>query len=434
MEGEFDILAAKVLAGEATEAERLKLQSMLANSPALRAEFAALQLTWNSLKKSAPVLQAKTAPPAEIPAERLQQLQRVVRDARQPSPSAQSSAQSNCHRSEGPTGFSLADRFRHWRERWNGAVAGIVSVALIALIAGTFFWLNQPATPRSSSSNSTGPVAHLLVLQGRPEVRRDGQLLSAATAFTLRDGDKVHLPPATEALVVTPGGDVSIQGPKTATASELAAAAGASIRRTNQMGQASDLHTALFQPAPELLKAGLLVTTRSVQSIALYSPVSATVHLAPVILWKAEPGKTYDLRLTDEFDSATPPWTLSAATSPVEFAKVEAWKGRPLGENGLYRLRISESGRALTTCEYTFRTVKEEGDSPPNATANPLQEALQILTTTPSRVGDAMAVLLTLPPDHASTELALRLKLMAFGQLGYQGNFEELTSALRPDP
>ena len=428
MEGEFDILAAKVLAGEATEEERSRLQSMLANSRELRAEFTALQLTWNSLQKAAPVFQAETAPPAEIPAERLRQLQQVVRDARQPSPSVRT----NNQRNEGPTRLSLADIFRNWRARWNGAVAGIASVTLIALLAGTFFWLHPPATPRSSNSNSTAPVAHLRVLQGRPEVHRNGESHSVIAAFTLRDGDKVHLPPGTEALVVTPGGDVSFQGPKTATASELAAAAGSSNRRTNQMGQASGLHTALFQPMPELLKARLLVTTRSVQTIPLYSPAGATAHLAPVILWKTESGKTYDLRLTDEFDSAAPPWTLSAATSPVEFAKVEAWKKRPLAANGLYRLRINETGRVLATCEYTFRTVKEERDSPNIGTGNPLQEALRILTTTPSRVGDALAVLLTLPSDLANSELALRLKLMAFGQLGYQADFEEVASALRP--
>jgi anti-sigma factor RsiW len=430
MDDEFDILAAKVLTGEATQKERAEFQSMLANSPELSAEFAALQSTWNSLKKAAPVIQAETAPPAEIPAERLQQLQRVVRDARRPSPSVQS----NRHRNEGPKGFFLSDIFRHWRERWNGAVPAMVSAAFIVLLAGTLFWLNPGATPRNPLSSSAAPVAHLLVLQGRPDVHRDGQLLPAATAFTLRAGDKVHLPSGTEASVVTPGGDVPLKGPQTTTALELAAAAGVSNRRTNQMGQASGLHTALFQPTPELLKAGLLVTTRSVQTIPLYSPAGATVHLTPVILWKTEPGKTYDLRLTDEFDSATPPWTLSGATPPVEFAKVEAWKGRPLAVNGLYRLRISESGRALTTCEYTFRTVKEEPDSPPNARAHPLQAALRTLTDTPSRVGDALAVLLTLPPELTGSELALRLRLVAFGQLGYQADFEEAASALRPAP
>src|SRR4026207_1594126 len=107
MEGEFDILAAKVLAGKAAGEERSRLQSMLANSRELRAEFTALQLTWNSLQKAAPVFQAETAPPAEIPAERLRQLQQVVRDARQPSPSVRT----NNQRNEGPTRLSLADIF-----------------------------------------------------------------------------------------------------------------------------------------------------------------------------------------------------------------------------------------------------------------------------------------------------------------------------------
>ena len=197
------------------------------------------------------------------------------------------------------------------------------------------------------------------------------------------------------------------------------------------MGQASTLYAALFQPVPELLKAGLLVTTRSVQGIALYSPAGSTASLTPLILWKAEPGKTYDLRITDEFDAATPPWRLNAVTSPVDFAKVAAWNGRTLTRDGLYRLRISETGRALTACEYTFQTVKKDLDLPPDGTTNPLHEALRILTDTPSRVGDALAILLTMPPDIAASELALRLKLRAFGQLSFQADYDEVTAALQ---
>jgi hypothetical protein len=248
--------------------------------------------------------------------------------------------------------------------------------------------------------------------------------------MTIRPGDIVHLPGGAEASVITPNGDVSLRGPNTTTALDLAAAVGASNRRTNQMGRASALHAALFQPVPELLKAGLLVTTRSVRSIPLYSPNGATASLTPLILWKAEPGKTYDLRITDEFDSATPPWTLSAATPPVEFATVEAWKGRTLAKDGLYRLRISEAGRPLTACEYTFQTVKDQLDVPPHPGANPLQEALRILTTMPSRAGDALAILLTLPPELSGSELALRLKSFLFGQFGYADDFSAATVRL----
>ena len=91
MEDEFDILAAKVLAGEATAAEHAQLQSMLARSDELRSEFAALQCTWSALKEAAPVIQAQTSRPSEIPAGRLRQLQQAVRD----SPLASSTALSN---------------------------------------------------------------------------------------------------------------------------------------------------------------------------------------------------------------------------------------------------------------------------------------------------------------------------------------------------
>ena len=66
------------------------------------------------------------------------------------------------------------------------------------------------------------------------------------------------------------------------------------------------------------------------------------------------------------------------------------------------------------------------------ATTNPLDEALKILTITPSRVGDALAILLALPPDLAGSELALRLKSLLFGQLGYADDFDAATARLTP--
>jgi len=434
MEDVFDILAAKVLAGEATEAERSQLQSMLARSDELRAEFAALQSTWNSLKEAAPVIQAQTAPSAEIPAGRLRQLQQAVRDSPLAAASASGKRVSPHNQAEESASLSLVAIIRHWLQQWSGDSQGLVSVALLRGVAGVFIWLNQPEAGRIVESPSTDPVAHLLVNQGRVEVRRRGQLLTAVAAFTLRAGDQIQLPSESEATVIAPDGDVRLRGPRTTTALDLAAEVRASNRLTNQPGQASALQLALFQPVPELLKSGLLVTTRSAQSIPLYSPNGATASMTPLILWKAEPGKTYDLQITDEFDSATPPWTVSAATPPVEFAKVEAWKGRTLARDGLYRLRISETGRPLTTCEYTFRTMKDGGAPSLGATTNPLHEVLRILTTAPSCVGDALAILLTLPPELAESELSLRLKLMVFGQLGQQDDFDGVISDFQPVP
>jgi hypothetical protein len=189
------------------------------------------------------------------------------------------------------------------------------------------------------------------------------------------------------------------------------------------------VRTALFQPSLQLL--GLLVTTRSSQSIPVYSPVGFTASLTPLILWKIEPGKSYDLAIMDEFASTASPLRRAGVVSPLQFTN--AWPGRTLAKDGLYRLRIAETGQPLTTTELTFRTLAQPGETLPSEPAEKLLAAYQMLTASPSRLGDALAALLSLPPESSDSEFALRLKLFAFGQLGYQDDFEAVVARLEAD-
>jgi hypothetical protein len=195
--------------------------------------------------------------------------------------------------------------------------------------------------------------------------------------------------------------------------------------------EADAMRVVLFRPANQLLASALLVTTRSGQSIPLYSPLGSTANLTPLILWKSEPGKSYDITITDEFDSKQEPLWLRGVVPPIEFNTVEVWKGRSLAKDGLYRITLREIGKPLSASEYTFRTVNAVDGPRPSAPAGRLLRAFQILKVEPSRVGDALAELLALPAEFAESELALRLKLLAFGQLGYQGDFDTVAAKLR---
>ena len=86
--------------------------------------------------------------------------------------------------------------------------------------------------------------------------------------------------------------------------------------------EADAMRMALFRPAKELRASALLVTTRSSQSIPLYSPLGSTANLTPLILWKSEQGKTYNIAITDEFDQTAKPLRLSGVVSPVDFARM----------------------------------------------------------------------------------------------------------------
>src|SRR5690349_4157319 len=72
MEEDFEILAAKVLAGEATADEARRLQQLLAQNSNLSAEFADLRATWAALNEVGRLAEAFDAPPAAPPPERLQ--------------------------------------------------------------------------------------------------------------------------------------------------------------------------------------------------------------------------------------------------------------------------------------------------------------------------------------------------------------------------
>lgn len=433
MGDEFNILAAKVLAGEATEADQARLNTLLAQNEELRKEFASLQVTWKSFGALAPLVSALNPAPASIPAERLKQLQQVVRDDAQAKEAVKSNLPGPQRRPEQPVSGSVSALVRNWLERHLGGSPALVSLALLAVLTGVVFLMNRPAT-NSRVVTSSSPVAYLLSNHGQTEIRRAGQKLPAQSVTALRTADEVYLPPESEVDIITSDQVFRFQGPRTIKASALAGPAVPSHVQTELTARTETLRSVLFKPVPQLLAANLLVTTRSGHGIPLYSPLGATASLTPLILWKVTPGKTYDLRITDEFNSDVPPWTLAAVTPPVEFAKVEAWKGRPLAKEGLYRLRVNESGQPLTTSEHTFRTLNDAKRPTSGATTNPLHEALRILISTPSRVGDALAVLLTLPPGDAKSELSLRLKLIAFGELGYQADFDAAITALTATP
>jgi hypothetical protein len=185
------------------------------------------------------------------------------------------------------------------------------------------------------------------------------------------------------------------------------------------------MRTALFGSAEQT--KDLYASTRSSVGIAIYSPVGFTADLTPLILWKEESGTYYNISITDELMRTNPPLRANRVTSPVEFAG--AWAGRTLAADGLYRLRIEAAGSVLGATEVTFRTL---APTPPNIEPGVgLLEAYEMLVASPARVGDALVVLLRLPSDVADSEFATRLKLFAFGQLGYEEEFEAAAAKLR---
>src|SRR6266542_3659336 len=82
MENEFNILATKVLAAEASAEDETRLQEMLTHDELLRAEFAELRATWTKVKEVAPLAAASEAPPAEPPKYRVKKWQAALSASR----------------------------------------------------------------------------------------------------------------------------------------------------------------------------------------------------------------------------------------------------------------------------------------------------------------------------------------------------------------
>jgi hypothetical protein len=429
MDDEFEILAAKVLAREATEAEHLRLQKLLAQNDERRMEFTALEAAWATLRAATPLVSSLNPGPALIPPERLRQLRQALR-AEAAAPKVPSTPEIEWPRRLHYSAAHATALAHNWLLRRLGASPALVSLALLLLIAGAVFLINRPAKKHTSLPGSP-PAAYLLPGSGLVDVRRDGERLASTSVTALRSADEIYIPPGTVADVITPRRWLRFEGPRTIATSALDGHPAAAQVQSNLTARSEVLRAALFTPATELHSPDLLVTTRSIQGIPLYSPLGATASVAPTILWKADPGRNYDLRITDEFDSSTPPWTIEAVRPPVHFGEVAAWKDRPLARDGLYRLRISESGQPLTTTGYTFRTTEVGAPYTPATAHESIATALSILAATPTRVGDALNVLMRLPADQANTELALRLKLAIFGVHGYQDDFDLVAARLR---
>jgi hypothetical protein len=427
MEDEFEILAAKVLANEATPEEQSRLRELLARNPALRLEFADLEAAWEAVRAAGPVAEAVDAPPAPLPAERLNQLLKAVTE-NSPVAAVVAAKQREHARASKESGSPVLLFWRWFRGNKAGVPPLAVSAALLlAMLLGGAIFLNRLVRPSNGTANGSIPVAFFLAVQGNPEVRRGGALIPNVTAAAIRSGDEIHLAPGTQVSLITSNGITTLHGPQRLSGGAVVTQAGTSAG-TNAANAA--LRTALFSPVRQLPGAGLLVATRGGETIPLYSPMGATVNLTPLVLWKAGPGRTYDLQIVDEFDAKTPPWHLNAVSPPVDFSKVEAWKNRALARNGLYRLRLNETGKLMTACEYTFRTLEGVSGSASRTPGEKLFNAVQIMASAPSRIGDALADLLTLPPEIADSELVLRLTLLAFGQLGYSQDFNATSSRL----
>jgi hypothetical protein len=414
MEHDFDILAARVLSGEATPEQLKRLEQMMEQNDELRSEFDELRATWATLKNAAPLVSAFDEAPTDPPPERLREWQQALIQKAPLDDEAREAASS----ARKPTGLALATIFKQLFS--SPFRVGLAAICILGAIVAVIL------LARSPGEHDSTPMAYLVLREGAAQVLRDRKSIAVTSGMPLRGKDELRLSAGSSIALIKADGALLLNGPQTV---RMAGLSGSNRAGTNVLaGNTASVRMALFQPPQQM--AALRVTRRAGQGIRIYSPFGFTGNLTPPILWSSQPGKTYELSLRDEFAPQARPLYLAGVVPPLDFST--AWPGRTLAKDGLYRLIIAETDQPLTATELTFRTLREPDPPRPNTPTILLTAAYDLLSADPPRLGDALALLINLPPPLANSELSLRLKLFAFGQLGYDEEFNAALGRLTP--
>ncbi|HOW67322.1 MAG TPA: hypothetical protein P5186_27510 [Candidatus Paceibacterota bacterium] len=414
---DFEELAIQVLAGEATLEERARFDVLLQQDAGRQAQFQEIQAAWWLVREAGPLAEAPHAPSQRIPPDRLQALMQTVRrEFKLP-------IQEPAETAKPPFDF----------QRWFEPARPAWAAAILLILGGLWVFLDRTSNPNPRPDSSIPSAAYLLLKTGQVEIVRHSRSFAGRSGLALLPTDTLRVAPGAALALMSPHGLRPLTSPGAFLVADLipSPTLAPAIPDTSTNPPPPVIQT-LFLAKNEALNAAQLSTTRGGGTIPVYAPRQATASRAPTFLWKCELGKTYDLFLADELEPGRAPLRLTLAISPVDFNQVPEWKDQILAPGGLYRLIIRETGQPLSAVEHTF-TVLPAGDpvDPTNSPEEKLTQAFRFLTREPVCTGDALSLLLSLPPDYGRTELALRLKLLAFGSLGLADEFHETIAQLK---
>lgn len=272
----------------------------------------------------------------------------------------------------------------------------LLALASLFLVATTLalFWRERP----------TVAVAYAVSLAGESAVRVGLWPTTIKGARTLTSGQSLTVPSGVSvALVLANGTTETLVGPTTRTIPDI---------------DPSSRPTALSGELTAWLRAPEPPTGRGrAEGDPIVSPAVLTRHREPTFDWPAQPGITYDVALRDAADEAWPPRAAFAVKPPVAFSALPG--AGPLRADRIYAvfLREHDSGRALAMSTFTV-APDATNDAPPPPGAQALLEAVAALRERPYRLGDAWLALRTLPAPWRETDLAQRLRLKLYHELG----------------
>ena len=411
---DFNLLAMKVLGGEATLDEQKQMSEILQRDETAKKQFAELKEAHQILQEVAPLEQAIDAQAPPLPEHRLGQLRSAVR----------------CETKKDSVAYRETFSLKTWWQKSFCSPAFAVAGATLVLTMGILLWQStkeqKPSLlplvergKRSIKNHSQQPsvlAGFLLPETGQPEVYRAGQQIPLRKTTPLMVGDQIKLANGSTIIcITTPAGSKKITGPKKFI-----------VEQENiEPAKQDSLAIAILQPMSRVLANISLEPLRSATHFPIYSPQGYTRGFPLVVVWKAEAGKKYDLQIRYTLGTAQPALKLEGVVPPIDFSLVPEWKDKEFVPDGLYKISISESENPSQASEGYFQAAKDlmrvgrEEKSP----SEKIERARQSLSEKSPRWGDALAELLTLPEEYAQSELVLRFKLYIFGKLGLEEEF-----------
>lgn len=361
---EFMDLALRVTEGTATPEERVRFEAELIRRPQLRKEWLALRRDLQAVREATAAADFLSSPAEVIPAGRLAGLMGQVKPP------------------------AVPRRSLFW------PIAGLAAAAAVGLT----LWLGSPpANNPGTPTDNTVRLAFVVPQSGEITVATSAGAHSTVLPVPLTGGETVTIPAGREALLLTADGRISI------------------IRGRYQVTAPA---TGGARPDPRWFEAPLALLgagpamKRGSDDIRVLSPRGATAAREPAVHWVAEPGRTYDVELSDALQPAAPPARVSGVIPPLAFHRLLP---EPLAVGGIYMLRVAETGRPTSEVSGRFMVVAPpanfaDGTDPATVVA----AAFQAIAESPARTGDAWLLLQKLPADWRESELGRRLAAAAW--------------------
>lgn len=271
-----------------------------------------------------------------------------------------------------------------------------------------------------SRTNGAMVAGYVVIEAGSLTIDRSGQTVQVASTAVLYSGDLLATGSDSRGFIITPDGNVSPLSAGKIQAPEKPSGVEKPLRRF--LAFASIRALATLAPTPTVV--------RGVMDGAIHSPSSLTRYLDPPVVWRSSRSETWTVAVSEAVGSA-PPMVASKATSPLAWTALSP-QGRLLAPNRNYRVSVTRTGETLEAAYRTFATSPDAtARRAPPTPADGIRAALDALQRSPSCPGDALAELQLLPAPFAESELAIRLRLAAFAQLGAKEDYEETLALLK---